>query len=82
MDNIRSIDNIEEVEIDNTIYKVVDNLKMNDTDYIILISSVDKEDIMCLRAYLNEELTLEKLDDEEELSEVICEYCKKHKIEL
>lgn len=82
MDNIRNIDNIEEVEIDDTIYKAVDNIKLNDNDYIILISTIDKNDMICLRAYLNDKLVLEKLDDEEELSEVICEYCRKHKIEL
>lgn len=79
---MRNIENIEEVEIDGNEYDAVDMMEFNNRTYMFLINKVNREDMMCLRATLNEKLELEELDDEEELNNVMKLFFEKHREEL
>lgn len=76
---MRSIENISEIEMDNKEYQVIDHISHNSKDYLILMNKKDNEDVMCLRALLNETLNLEKLDNEEELVKVLEIFYEKNK---
>ena len=76
---MRSIENISEIEMDNKEYQVTDHISHNSKDYLILMNKKDNEDVMCLRALLNDTLNLEKLDNEEELVKVLEIFYEKNK---
>lgn len=76
---MRSIENISEIEMDNKEYQVIDHISHNSKDYLILMNKKDNEDVMCLRALLNDTLNLEKLDNEEELVKVLEIFYEKNK---
>lgn len=76
---MRSIENISEIEMDNKEYQVIDHISYNSKDYLILMNKKDNEDVMCLRALLNDTLNLEKLDNEEELVKVLEIFYEKNK---
>lgn len=79
---MRSLENIEEVEIDENTYSVVDIIDYDNNKYIFLINKTDNEDIRCLKAELNDKLELRKLDTDEELNKVMILFFEKHKQEL
>lgn len=76
---MRNIENISEIEMDNKEYQVIDHISHNSKDYLILMNKKDNEDVMCLRALLNDTLNLEKLDNEEELVKVLEIFYEKNK---
>ena len=76
---MRSIENISEIEMDNKEYQVIDHISHNSKDYLILMNKKDNEDVICLRALLNDTLNLEKLDNEEELVKVLEIFYEKNK---
>ena len=76
---MRSIENISEIEMDNKEYQVIDHISHNSKDYLILMNKKDNEDVMCLRALLNDTLNLEKLDNEEELVKILEIFYEKNK---
>jgi len=79
---MRSIENISEIEMNNNTYNVIDCITLNNNNYLFLENKKDKEDMMCLKATLEDELKLSRLDTEEELISVTKKYCEKYGLEF
>lgn len=77
---MRDYDSISEIEMDNKTYAVVENVNCDGKDYLLLVNQNDNEDMLCLRAKLDDRLKLDKLDSETELTKVLECICKKYGI--
>ena len=76
---MRSIENISEIEMDNKEYQVIDHISHNSKDYLILMNKKDNEDVMCLRALLNDTLNIEKINNKKKLLKVLEIFYEKNK---